>query len=154
MWMPTAVRRRILRYFFQNGIMVVSDNQAGVHEELDCLNIYPFQIGRSFQSRGFAKKQYAWSHAYFVLTNKGIDYLRNFFGAPATAAPLTLNPAHADVLETRREGSRGPYRGQDRGKGAYPPRPRGEGRPERGGFHGMRRGGRDARGGDDDARDE
>ena len=99
--MPTAIRRKIFRYLFENGVLCVSDNQSGTHEELECLNIYPFQIGRSFVSKGLCKKTYAWSHAYYTLTDKGIEYLRNFFGLPAAAAPATLRATEAKILDTR-----------------------------------------------------
>ena len=123
--MPTAIRRKIFRYLFENGVLCVSDNQSGTHEELECLNIYPFQIGRSFVSKGLCKKTYAWSHAYYTLTDKGIEYLRNFFGLPAAAAPATLRATEAKILDTRpvsRPG-RGP-RGGDRSQRRQPSGPR------------------------------
>ena len=132
MYMPTAIRRKILRYLFENGVLVVSDNQSAMHEELECLNIYPYQLGRSFVSKGFCKKSYAWSHAYYTLTDKGIEYLRTYFGLPANAAPATLRQIDAShkILE-----SRGPRRG---GRPGDRRGPRGE-RPQRGGFRGPRR---------------
>ena len=127
MYMSTEIRRKIFRYLFENGVMCVSDNQTQMHPELRCLNIYPFQIGRSFVSKGFAKKSYAWSHAYFTLTDKGIEYLRNFFGLPTNAAPATLRQAEAKVLD-----SRPPRRFGDR-RGGRPQRREGD-RPQRGHF--------------------
>ncbi|EAX90072.1 Plectin/S10 domain containing protein [Trichomonas vaginalis G3] len=132
MYMPTAIRRRILRYLFENGVLCVSDIQSATHEELDCLNIYPYQIGRAFVTKGFCIKTYAWSHAYYTLTDKGIEYLRNYFGLPANAAPATLREAEAKVLETRRD------RPQGRGPRRFGNGPRGD-RPQRGGFRGPRR---------------
>lgn len=110
MWMPADVRRKILQYFFENGVLVVSANQSAMHEEIGVLNIYAFQIGRSFVSRGFAKKQYAWTHAYYTLTDDGINYLRGFFGLPANAAPLTLAPQKLEFLEKPHDGRKG-FRG-------------------------------------------
>lgn len=100
--MPAEVRRKVLRYFFENGVIVVGDDQAAVHEEIGVLNIYAYQIGRSFVSRGFAKKQYAWTHAYYILNDDGIEYLRGYFGVPANAAPLTLAPQKLEFLERQR----------------------------------------------------
>ncbi|OHT01144.1 Plectin/S10 domain containing protein [Tritrichomonas foetus] len=126
--MPAPVRRRILQYLFENGVLVVSDNQSGTHEELDCLNIYAFQIGRSLTNKGFCKKQYAWSHAYFTLNDKGIEYLRNYFGLPANAAPATLAPRQAELLEKdRREGRFGGRGGNRRGGRGFGSRPDGRG---------------------------
>ena len=133
MWMPAAVRRNIFRYFFENGIIVVQNNQAGTHEELGCLNIYVYQIGRSFVSKGLCKKQYAWTHAYFTLNDKGIDYLRNYFGFPADAQPLTCQPrddAQSSLIRSERTQRRG-----GRGRGGF-------GRPDHGSFRGGNRRGR------------
>ena len=98
MFIPTTIRRAILRSFFENGILVVSSDQSAKHEELGCLNIYPYQLGRSFVSRGFCKKQYAWSHVYYILTDKGIEFLRSYFGAPANVQPATLQPRDKTAL--------------------------------------------------------
>ena len=138
MFIPVPIRRRILKELFSNGVLVVSSNHSAEHEELKCLNLYVFQIGRSFTDRGLCKKQYAWTHAYFTLTDKGVDYLREYFGAPASSVPAILNPRNAqkDVIE--RGGPRG-GRGGPRGRGGL----RGDhGSRERGGFRGRGRGGR------------
>jgi small subunit ribosomal protein S10e len=113
---------------FKNGVLVVSDNQAAEHEELGCLKIYCFQLGRSFTDKGFAKKRYAWTHAYYTLTDKGIDWLRGYFGAGQEVVPATLTPRNAEVLADARrgEGGRGGFRGGGRG---------GQFRGGRGGFH-------------------
>jgi small subunit ribosomal protein S10e len=154
MWIPAAVRRRILAYLFKNGVLVVSDNQAGEHEELGCLNIYCFQIGRSFTDKGFTKKRYAWVHAYFTVTDKGIDYLRGYFGAGPEVVPATLTPRTAEVLADARraEGGRGGFRGGGRGgqfrggRGGFrdrdrPPREGGDRPPRDGGDRPPREGG-------------
>ena len=134
MWMPSQVRRAIFKAFFEAGVLVVSSNQSGTHEELNCLNIYPFQIGRSFVSKGFATKQYAWSHVYYTLTTKGIEYLRGYFGLPANAMPKTLEPRGKDeILNPARSGERS-FR---RPAGDRPRRDLGD-RPRRGGFRGRR----------------
>ena len=109
--MPADVRRKMFQYFIENGVLVVSANQSAMHEELGVLNIYVFQIGRSFVSRDFAKKQYAWTHAYYTLNDKGIEYLRAYFALPATVVPLTLKPSQAEFLKTENDTRRGGRRG-------------------------------------------
>lgn len=134
MFIPAAIRKKILRHLFKSGVLVVSADQAGKHQELNCLNIYAFQIGRSFADKGFAKRQYAWSHAYFTLTQEGIDWLRNYFGAPANVEPATRQERQISMIE--RAGPARPFRGRGMAGGNGP-------RGERGGFGGRGRGRRD-----------
>jgi small subunit ribosomal protein S10e len=135
MWMPAGVRRRILQSLFENGILVVSDNQAGTHPDLNCLNIYVYQLGRSFTNKGYTKKRYAWTHAYYTLTDSGVDYLRKLFGVPATVVPATYQQATPDVIaDPRRE--RGGFRGGRGGFGRG-----GRDGDREGGFRGQREGG-------------
>ncbi|KAH0785914.1 Plectin/S10 domain containing protein [Histomonas meleagridis] len=102
MFIPADIRRKILHYFFKNGVIVVSANNAGVHEELNVLNIYVFQIGRSFVNRGFAKKQYVWNHAYYVLNEKGVRYLQDYFGLSPETIPLILKSCRVYLLRPKR----------------------------------------------------
>ena len=128
--MPAATRRKILRYFFENGVLVVSSNHSGTHDELKCLNLYVFQIGRSFTQKGYCVKRYAWTHAYFTLTDDGVAYLRGYFGAGPNVAPATHQPRQVESAVV----SSG-FRGRGRGvRGDHGPRERG--------FRGRGRGGR------------
>ena len=96
-----------------------------MHEQLKCLNIYVSQIGRSFTDRDYCNKQYAWTHAYFTLTDKGIEYLRKYFGAPQNIVPATLTPRKANVLESRGGPARGGRGGRFGMRGDHVPRGRG-----------------------------
>ena len=142
MFIPTPVRRAILRSLFENGILVVSSDQAAKHEELGCLNIYPYQLGRSFVSRGYCKKQYAWSHIYYILTDKGIEYLRGYFGAPANVQPATMQPRDKTAILERSAREGRPNRGRG---GFHGGRSQGDGeRSPRRNFRGNRNETRDA----------
>jgi hypothetical protein len=94
--MPAAARRRILRYLFEHSVLVVSDNQSGIHKGLECLNVYVLQIGRSFTNKNYTKKQYAWSHAYYPVS---------------VVRPATLRPRTAPDILDRRGRGRGAFRG-------------------------------------------
>ena len=41
-------------------------------------------------SRGFLKQQFAWRHFYWVLTNEGVEYLREYLHLPAEIVPVTM----------------------------------------------------------------
>merc|ERR1739838_631679 len=41
-------------------------------------------------SRGLVKQQFTWRHYYWVLTNEGIEYLREYLHLPPEIVPVTM----------------------------------------------------------------
>ena len=62
MFIPVPIRRRILKYLFANGVLVVSSNHSAEHEALECLNVSVFQIGRSVTDRGLCTERAGFGH--------------------------------------------------------------------------------------------
>jgi small subunit ribosomal protein S10e len=102
MWIPVEILRRLYHHFFTTGIIVVSNHHSQIHEELEYLNIYAYQIDCSFVSKELARKQYAWSHAYYILTDEGIDYLRKYFELPEESIPEVMILREAKILSSSR----------------------------------------------------
>ena len=44
---------------------------------------------RTFETKGFVKKQFAWRYHYWFLTNEGVTYLREYLHLPDTIVPNT-----------------------------------------------------------------
>ena len=53
-------------------------------------NLHIIMMMKSFESKKFVRKTYAWKHHYWFLTNEGIEYLRGYLQLPSTIVPNTL----------------------------------------------------------------
>lgn len=58
---------------------------------------------RSLKSRGFVTGTYNWRYHYYILTNEGIEYLRDYLGLPADVVPATFKKAVAAVEKKQAE---------------------------------------------------
>jgi len=102
---------------------------------------------QGFETKGYVKRQFAWRHHYWFLTNEGIEYLRDYLQLPSTIVPETVKkqtsskqqiPGDREERGERSERgsrgrgrggfSRGGERGRGRGRGGFGDR---EGREER-----------------------
>jgi small subunit ribosomal protein S10e len=65
---------------------------------------------RSFKSKGYATETFNWQYYYYILTNEGIEYLRQYLALPAEIVPATLRKAAASA----------PAKSEDKAKTAAP----------------------------------
>jgi small subunit ribosomal protein S10e len=79
---------------FAEGVIVVEkDNFKPTHDEIDVPNLEVMNIMKSFKSRELVRETYNWLYSYYYLTNKGIEYLREYLGLPSDIVPATLKAA-------------------------------------------------------------
>jgi len=147
MLIPKKARLTVYQHLFQEGVLTAKkDFNAPKHHELDVRNLYVIKMMLSFKSKGFVTERFAWQWYYWILTNEGITYLRDFLHIPSQeVVPATLKKPRVTAprpVSTRPEGGRGFGRGGDRpsfeGRGEkkagsgpdadYQPSFRGEGR--------------------------
>merc|ERR1712018_724878 len=57
----------------------------------------------SLTSRGFLKQQFSWRHFYWVLTNEGVEYLREYLHLPPEIVPVTMKK-QAKIVDNRPRG--------------------------------------------------
>ena len=74
-------------------IVVEKDNYKPTHDEIDVPNLEVMNIMKSFKSRELVRETYNWLYSYYYLTNKGIEYLREYLGLPSDIVPATLKAA-------------------------------------------------------------
>ncbi|KAJ2780262.1 hypothetical protein GGI15_003598 [Coemansia interrupta] len=112
MYIPTANRKTICKALFKDGVLVAKkDYNAPRHPEIDVPNLEVIKAMQSLTSRGYVKTQFSWQYYYYILTDEGIEYLREYLNIPQEVFPSTFK------------------------KVARPAAPRFGGRPEReGGF--------------------
>merc|ERR1711953_1594292 len=95
MFMEKKVRDKIYTILFQDGVMVAEKickrNAGRMHNDVkDVPNLNVIKACQSLTSRGYLKQQFAWRHFYWVLTNEGVEYLREYLHLPAEIVPVTM----------------------------------------------------------------
>ncbi|GBF92733.1 40S ribosomal protein S10 [Raphidocelis subcapitata] len=145
MLIPKKNRREVYKFLFKEGVLYAEkDFNLEKHPEVEVPNLQVIKLMQSFKSKELVTERFAWRHYYWFLTNKGIEYLREYLNLPADVVPATLKKSARPIGERPRppmgdRPSRGPPRDGYGGREGY----RSE-RPREGGFG---RGG----GGDDKA---
>lgn len=101
-------------------ISVKKDSVLDKHSnDLPIRNLEVMKLLLSFHSRGFVTSTYNWSYYYYILTDEGIKYLREYLGLPEDIVPATLKKP-ATIPTTRVPPRR--FDGEDRrksGPGGY-----------------------------------
>lgn len=73
------------------GIIVVKKAPKQLkHEVLDMPNLHVMMTMRSMTSKGFVKETYNWLYNYYVVTEEGLEHIRNYLQVPATVFPETF----------------------------------------------------------------
>merc|ERR1712048_467131 len=105
MFMDRKVRDKIYTTLFQDGVMVAEKickrNAGRMHNDVkDVPNLNVIKACQSLTSRGYLKQQFAWRHFYWVLTNEGVAYLREYLNLPAEIVPVTMKK-QAKIVDNR-----------------------------------------------------
>merc|ERR1712226_1349369 len=108
MFMEKKVRDKIYTILFQDGVMVAEKickrNAGRMHNDVkDVPNLNVIKACQSLTSRGYLKQQFAWRHFYWVLTNEGVEYLREYLNLPAEIVPQTMKK-QAKIVDNRPRG--------------------------------------------------
>jgi len=160
MLVPKKNRLAVYSFLFQEGVVVTKkDHTMTKHPQIEVPNLHVCKLMQSLRSREVVKEKFNWQYLYYTLTDKGIEYLREYLHASEDTVPATLKksskpqpPAsfgQAEGGERGRGGFRG-GRGGAAGRGGYRgPREAGEesAGAGRGGFASRGRGGFATRGG-------
>lgn len=90
----------IKKYFFREGVCLVEEKSGQIHPELEINDKEVMKFMISLVSKGFARKQFVWRHAYFFITDDGIDALKKDLSLdenemPATHLESNLNVGYA-----------------------------------------------------------
>ncbi|EHY66640.1 small subunit ribosomal protein S10e [Nematocida ausubeli] len=77
MHIPTNEIKEVQRFIFDKGCIVVQfDRTLKPHPYVNVANFKVMKIVRSLYSMGCVEKFFAWRDAYYVITKKGIEYIR------------------------------------------------------------------------------
>ena len=71
--------------------MVCKNDPTTNHDLVEGVpNLQVMQLMRSFESKRYIRRRYAWRHHYYYLTNEGIEFLREYLHLPSEIVPATL----------------------------------------------------------------
>ncbi|KAM7373519.1 hypothetical protein PAMP_008364 [Pampus punctatissimus] len=104
MVMPLADLRAIYELLFQDGVIVTKKDKRPQSMHPDVKGVSNLKVIRamgSLKSKGYVRETYAWKHAYYYLTNKGISYLRDYLHLPLEIMPAPLQRVHHPASSAR-----------------------------------------------------
>ncbi|KAK0534005.1 hypothetical protein OC842_002778 [Tilletia horrida] len=87
---PKANRNAIYSQLFRDGVLVAPKNFEVEHPELEGIpNLEVVKAMQSLTSKGFVHTQFSWQWYFYVLTNEGLEYLREYLHLPSEIVPAT-----------------------------------------------------------------
>ncbi|KAK2949041.1 putative 40S ribosomal protein S10 [Blattamonas nauphoetae] len=92
MYIPTPNRLAILRYLFNEGVLLAKkDFYAKDNIVLpEIPNIHVIKLMQSFTTRKFVTETFNWQSYYWCLTPEGVTYLREYLHLDETVVPQTM----------------------------------------------------------------
>ena len=82
--MPVNISKRerntILYRILNDGVITMDTNTHKKHHYLQSDNLKVWMIARKLASQGFLKAHYNWKHRYYVLNNKGVNFIKEQLG--------------------------------------------------------------------------
>lgn len=121
MFIPKKSRLATFSYLFKEGVCVVKkDTRSQTHPQIEGpTNLEVLMLMKSLESREYVRITFSWQYNYCYLTDKGIEYLREYLALPAEIVPNThkkqaTRPDMRDREEDKGPGGRPAFRGGDR----------------------------------------
>ena len=87
-------------------------------DDLPIRNLEVMKLLQSFASRGYVSETFNWQYHYYILTDEGIKYLRDYLGLPEDIVPATLKKPAVNAIrqsafsrnnDDKRRGDRPPF---------------------------------------------
>lgn len=84
-------KKEVYSQLFKDGLVVVKkDKKYFLEKENSIESLIVIKLMKGLVSKGFVKEKFSWKYYYFVLNDKGIEFLRKFLYIPENVIPLTL----------------------------------------------------------------
>lgn len=91
---------KIKSYFFKEGVCLVEDRTEDPHPDLGINSKEVMKMFKSLVSKGIARKTFVWRHAYYFITQAGIEMLKDEFCLEEEEFPLThIDSTHPSRME-------------------------------------------------------
>jgi len=127
MLVPKKNRLAIYSYLFKEGVIVTKkDTSMTKHPQIEVPHLHVVKLMQSLKSREVVKEQFNWQYLYYTLTDKGIEYLREYLHVSEDTVPATLKksskpqpPPSFGSGRAEGESFRGGRGGMRGGRGGY-----------------------------------
>ena len=87
--------------FAEGTIVIYKDVYQPKHSDaLEISNHEVMLLLQSFASRGFVTEVFNWQYYYYILTDEGIKYLREYLGLPEDIVPATLKKTTVNAVRS------------------------------------------------------
>mmetsp|Transcript_38950 Transcript_38950/g.97533 ORF Transcript_38950/g.97533 Transcript_38950/m.97533 type:complete len:95 (-) Transcript_38950:81-365(-) len=84
-------KKLVYTQLFKDGLLVVKkEKKFFLEKEKELESIVVIKLLKCLVSKGFVKERFCWKYYYFVLNDKGIEFLRKYLNIPPNVIPLTL----------------------------------------------------------------
>jgi len=91
MLVPKKNRLAVYSYLFKEGVIVTKkDHSMTKHPQVEVPNLHVCKLLISLKSREVVKEKFNWQYLYYTLTDKGIEYLRDYLHVSEDTVPATL----------------------------------------------------------------
>ncbi|KAA8586222.1 hypothetical protein FQN60_007791 [Etheostoma spectabile] len=111
MVMPLADLRAIYELLFRDGVIVTKKDKHphSMHPDVPGVtNMKVISAMGSLKSKGCVRETFAWKHAYYYFTNKGIAYLRDYLRLPPEVMPASLQHVRRPASSAQVQSVKGP----------------------------------------------
>jgi small subunit ribosomal protein S10e len=134
MLVPKKNRLAVYSFLFKEGVIVTKkDHTMTKHPQIEVPNLHVCKLMQSLCSREVVKEKFNWQYLYYTLTDKGIEYLREYLHVSEDTVPATLKKSSKPQPPASFGQAGG--EGGERGRGGFRG---GRGGAGRGGYRGPR----------------
>ncbi|KAF8822650.1 ribosomal protein RPS10 [Cardiosporidium cionae] len=88
---PKTNRKAVYEYLFTQGVLVVQkDSKLPKHPDIEVPNLHVMMIMKSLNTQSYVEEKFNWQHHYYILTNTGVEHLREYLNLPSYVFPATF----------------------------------------------------------------
>jgi small subunit ribosomal protein S10e len=95
--MVVALQKKKIIYtqIFKDGVFVIKKGKNFCNDVgLEIENFIVIKLMKGLLSKGFVNETFNWKFYYFILNEKGVNFLRRYLNIPENVVPMTFASKH------------------------------------------------------------
>ena len=110
--------REVYAYLLDEGVLVVKkDIHAPRHIVFDIPNTNVMNIMKTLKSKHYVTEVFCWNWHYYTVTDEGIEFLKNYLGAPSHTLPKSRKVIPRKKMEEEKKEGEAPQQRRGKGRG-------------------------------------